>query len=76
MSKLDPKRILPTRPFLRGIATAFDIYGTYGLQVYEKIHDEWSLAVSQPSPSADESIIDSIAVVNGDFMILLAEHET
>ena len=75
MKKLDPKRILPTRPFLAGVATAFDMYGTYGLKVYEKIYDEWSIVVSQPSPSANESIRESIAAVNGDFMRLLAEHE-
>ncbi len=75
MRRLDLKRILPTRPFLTGMATAFDMYGTYGQKVYERIHTEWSTVVSQPSPSADESIRESIAAVNGEFLKLLAERE-
>ena len=76
MAKIDPKRILPPRPFLTGMATAFDMYGTYGLKVSKKIYEEWSTVVSQHSPSAEESVRDSIAAVNGDFMRLLAEQET
>lgn len=76
MRKLDPRRILPTRPFLTGVATAFDMYGTYGLTVCELIHHEWSMVIAKPTPSADESIGESIATVNGDFLRLLAERET
>ncbi len=75
MRKLDPKRILSSRPFLAGMATAFDMYGAYGLDVYERIHTEWSDVNSQAYPSVDESIKESIATVNGDFLQLLAERE-
>ncbi len=73
MNRFDPKRVLLRKPFIAGIATAFDIYGAQGLRVYDRIQQQWITVTSQPRPTAEESIRESIATVNGQYHKLLAE---
>lgn len=73
MYKLDPKRVLLRKPFIAGMATALDIYGAQGLRMYDRIQQHWIAVTSQPRPSAEESIRESIATVNGEYHRLLAE---
>ena len=75
MRRFDPARILPTRPFVTGMTLAFDIYGASGLETYGRIQQRWLTIVSQPWPSAEESIKESIAAVNGEYQRLLARQE-
>lgn len=75
MKRFDPKRVLPPRPFITGMATAFDIYGASGLRMYRRIHDHWIDVASQPRPSAEESIRESVASINGEYLKLLAEQK-
>ena len=73
MNKFDPKQVLPPQPFITGMATALDIYGAYGIRMYGRIYHNWLTVSSQPRPSAEESIRESIATINGDYLRLLAE---
>ena len=75
MKRIDPARVLPPRPFITGMRTSLDIYGVSGLTMYKRIQRHWSTAVSQPRPSAEESIRETVATVNGEFLGLLADHE-
>ncbi len=74
MKRFKPETILPLRPFLTGMAASLDIFGVSGLRMYERIQDHWLAVVSQPWPSAEESIQDSVAAVNGEYRKLLSEH--
>ena len=74
MTTVAVKEILPARPFFEGMATAFDIYGSQGLDAFAQIQEEWRRANALPVPSADESIRDSIASMNREYFRLLAEH--
>jgi len=76
MKKLDPERVLPARPFVSGMSTALDIYGTSGLRTFERIRRQWITVISQPGLSAEESIRESITSVNGEYQKLLAEHRS
>lgn len=75
MKRFEPKRVLPSRPFVTGMNTALDIYGASGLRMYERIQNQWLTVISKPWPSADESIRESLAVVNGEYLRILAEHK-
>ena len=75
MKRFDPKRILSPQPFITGMATALDIYGASGLRIYGRIQHHWITVMSQPKPSAEESIRESIASINGEYLRLLAEHK-
>lgn len=75
MNRFDPKRVLPPKPFITGMAAALDIYGASGLRVYGLIHHHWIEVMSQPKPSAEESIRESVATVNGEYLKLLAERK-
>ena len=74
MKKFEAESVLPRRPFLTGMTTALDIYGASGLRMYERIHRHWLTVISRPRPSAEESITESVATVNGEYQRLLAEH--
>ena len=73
LKTLDPKSVLSRRPFVRGMATALDIYGVHGLKTHELIWDRWQELMDEPRPSAEESIRDSIAEVNDGFLRLVVE---
>jgi len=75
MKKFDPANVLPPQPFATGMYTALDIYGTSGLRMYKRIQDEWMAVLSQPWPSAEESIRESVATINGEYLKLLAEQK-
>ena len=75
MNRFDPKRVLPPQPFVTGMSTALDIYGASGLRMYGRIQHHWIEVTSQPKPSAEESLRESVATVNGEFLKLLVEHE-
>ena len=70
---LPVERILPARPFLHGMATAFDIYGAYGVEALAQIKREWDIANAEPLPSTEESINDCIATINREYRKLLSE---
>ncbi len=74
MKRFDPETVLPPNPFITGLATAMDIYGASGISMYERIHHHWLATVSQPRQSAEESIRESIATINGEYLRLLAEN--
>lgn len=73
MNRFDPKRVLLRKPFITGMATALDLYGAQGLRMYDRIQQQWIAVTSQPRPTAEESIRESIATVNGEYLRLLAE---
>lgn len=75
MKRMDPKAVLPRRPFVIGMKSTLDIYGTSGLGMYEQIQRHWAEVASQPLPSAEESVRESVATVNGEFLRLLADHQ-
>ena len=74
MKRFKPETVLPPRPFMTGMSVSMDIFGASGLRMYERIQDQWLAVVSQPWPSAEESIQESVATVNGEYRKLLAEH--
>lgn len=73
MTTLAVEKILPARPFLHGMVTAFDLYGARGAKAIGRIYKEWDIASVEPLPSADESIRDSIATIKRDYLKLLSE---
>ena len=75
MRRFDPERLLPPHPFITGMATALDIYGASGLKMYGRIQRHWIEAASQPRPSVEESIRESITTINGEYLRLLAEQK-
>ena len=75
IKRIRTDKILPARPLMTGISTAFDMFGVNGLQMYSRIHDHWIAIVSQPCPSAEESVLESVASVNAQIHGLLAERE-
>ena len=75
MKKFDPANVLPPQPFVIGMYTALDIYRTSGLRMYDRIQGEWVAVLSKPRPSAEESIQESVATINGEYLRLLAEQE-
>ena len=74
MNRFDPKRVLPPKPFVTGMATALDIYGASGLRMYGRIYNHWITVTSQPKPSAEDSIRESVARINGEYLQLLTDH--
>ena len=76
MKRFDPKRVLAPQPFITGMATALDIYGASGLKTYERIHSYWLTVIAEPRPSAEDSIQESIATVNSEYIRLLTGHES
>ena len=75
LETLDPKIVMSKRPFVVGMSTALDIYGRRGLKVHEQIQQEWEELLSEQMPSAEESIKESIAVVNCEYQQFLAENK-
>ena len=75
MKRFRPDKILTSRPFMTGMSAAFDIYGASGIKMYDRIHGHWITIISHPRPTAEESIRESVATVNGEFLKLLVEHE-
>ena len=76
MKRFDPEKVLPSQPFVTGMATALDIYGASGMRTYERIHHYWLTVISEPRPSAEESIQESIVAVNSEYIRLLAGQDS
>ena len=74
MQRIQVERFLSKRPFLRGMRSTLDIYGTEGLSRLDEIHDHWLATVSHPRPSAEETIKRIAAEVNEEYLRLHAEH--
>lgn len=74
MQRIEVERFLSKRPFIRGMRSTLDIYGTEGLRGLDAIHEHWLETVSQPRPTAEQTVNRIVAEVNEGYQRLLAEH--
>ena len=72
---LDPRELLPEKPFEHGMASAFDLYGVLGRQRNERIWNQWRRIVDQPRKTADEAVRDEVRLVSSQFRNLISEQK-
>jgi hypothetical protein len=72
---LDPRELLPEKPFEHGMATALDLYGVLGRRMNERILKHWRSVRDQPRKTADEAIREDVETVSIQYHNLLAEQE-
>lgn len=72
---LDPRELLPEKPFEHGMATALDLYGVLGRRMNERILKHWRSVRDQPRKSADEAIREDVKAVSSQYRNLLAEQK-
>ncbi len=71
----DARDILPEKPFERGMATAFDLYGLTERRMNERIWQHWRRLVDQPRKTADEALREDLRLVSSQYRNLLEEQE-
>lgn len=71
--RVDPTKILPDKPFLYGMATAFDLFGESARRMHSRMERQWRSVIDQPRKSAEEAIQDDLVLVNNQYQELLAE---
>lgn len=72
--RVDPTKLLPEKPFLYGMASAFDLFGVSARRMHSRIEKQWRSVMDQPRKSAEETIQDDLVRVNSQYQELLAEH--
>lgn len=73
--RLDPREVLPAKPFEHGMATAFDLYGVRGRRINERIWKQWRRIVDQPQKTADEALREDVRLVSSQYRNLLEEQK-
>lgn len=71
--RVDPAKLLPEKPFLYGMASAFDLFGVSARRMHSRIERQWRSVIDQPRKSAEEAIQDDLLLVNHQYEELLAE---
>lgn len=71
--RVDPTKLLPEKPILFGMATAFDLFGVSARKMQARIQREWRSVIDQPRKSAEDAIHDDIVLVSNEYQELLVE---